>query len=529
MGVFRNRIKRAKIKMRIVFKLLLPIALFMAACNNDGPWAVFVSLTPQTAEVNAGKSRLFTAEAVGLKNHDVIWSVQEGEAGGTINQSGVYTAPLTPGVYHVVATSAAFPAERATATVTVRFPPGALDPGFGAGGGVGVPVGPAGRSSQASGLAIQPDGKIVAAGATTDNTFSPPRTDFAFVRLNSDGTLDPAFAGGKKIISFAAGDTAASAVALQLDGKIVAAGSAIAGGGADFALVRVQSDGTLDTTFGNPTGGLVTTDFSSPADLAFAVAIQSDGKIVAAGLTTSGAATDFALSRYNPDGSLDPSFGTGGKVTTNLGTNDAARALAIQADGKIIAAGFAVNGTNSEFALVRYNSNGTLDPSFGTAGKVTTHIGIGDALVNAVAIESDGKIVAAGSATNGLNTDFALARYNPDGTPDAAFGAGGITTTDFSGGNDDANGLRIQPDGKIVAAGAVLGSPGTGDDFGLARYNPDGILDASFGTGGKVITPFGAGDDAAAGVALQADGKIVAAGRASTTPGDVFSFARYWP
>ena len=272
--------------------------------------------------------------------------------------------------------------------------------------------------------------------------------------------------------------------------------------------------GDLDPSFG--TGGKVTTDFGPGSNSAMAVAIQTDARIVVAGGSGSG---DFALARYNTNGSLDTSFGTGGKVTTDFGVFDAASALAIQADGRIVAAGgTSPGGFCCQFALARYNADGSLDTSFNGSGKVTTIFG-GDTRAFAVAVQRDGKIIAAGGTMSPFAADFALVRYNPDGSLDTSFGIGGKVTTDF-GGFDSATGVAIQADGKIV----VVGEGGPSSDFVLARYNPDGSLDAGFGNGGRVTTDFG-GFDAASGVAMQEDGKIVAAGRGGFFI--VFALARY--
>ena len=166
-------------------------------------------------------------------------------------------------------------------------------------------------------------------------------------------------------------------------------------------------------------------------------------------------------------GDLDPTFGSGGKVTTDVGGSDGAQAVAIQGDGKVVAAGlgnFAGPGTG-DFALARYNPDGSLDTSFGSGGKVTTDFGGFDA-ASAVAIQPDGKIIAAGRSGSG---DFALARYNPDGSLDSSFGSGGKVTTDF-GGFDSAFGVALQADGKIVAAGFQATSTQRGTDIAVARY-----------------------------------------------------------
>jgi uncharacterized delta-60 repeat protein len=289
------------------------------------------------------------------------------------------------------------------------------------------------------------------------------------------GDLDTTFGtGGKVITDFPETDDEAFAVAIQPDGKIVVAGPTVVDGAVDFGLARYKLDGSLDVSFG--TGGKVTTDFSGSQSIATAVAIQRDGKIVVAGLTDAGGVPDFALARYNPDGSLDPTFGTGGQVTTDFsGGNDQAFGVAIQSDGKIVVAGVAT----IDFALVRYNPDGSLDTRFGTGGKVTTDFSGDSDHAHGVAIQPDGKIVVAGTA--GF-AEFALARYNTDGTLDTGFRTDGKLTTDFSGGIEQAHGVAIQPDGKIVVVGVA------GEDFALARYNGDGTLDTSFSSDGKVIT-----------------------------------------
>ncbi|MEV7522308.1 calcium-binding protein [Streptomyces sp. NPDC091371] len=293
---------------------------------------------------------------------------------------------------------------------------------------------------------------------------------------------------------------------------------------------------------GDPgSGGRAAGSFSHTSEDAFGVALQADGKIVSVG-HTSGASGDFALARYNTDGSLDATFGTGGKVITDLGGYDAARAVALQADGKIIAAGDSqVDGV--DFALARYNTDGSLDDggpldstpgdTFGTNGKVITDFGGGNFdTAHAVAVHSDGKIIAAGRTTSG-GGDFAVARYNTDGSPDATFDTDGRVSTDAGSNNpDQAHGVAVQADGKIIAAGAG----GNDSDFVVMRYNTDGSLDTDFGTDGtgKLSTDFGSSEfasgDQASGVALQNDGKIVAAGFVNsndTSFGTRFALTRY--
>jgi uncharacterized delta-60 repeat protein len=380
--------------------------------------------------------------------------------------------------------------------------PGALDPTFGTGGEVTTDFG---GFDSAQAVAIQSDGKIVATGSSGG--------DFALARYNADGSLDASFGGGGKVTTDFAGFDAASALVVQPDGRIVATGRS---GNADFALARYNANGSLDSTFGS--GGKVTTDVGG-FDAALGVALQSDGKIVAVG--GGGAASDFVAARYNANGSLDPSFGSGGVVTTDLGGFEAATAVALQSDDKIVATGSTFSSGFQQFALVRYNADGNIDSSFGSGGKVLTDFGLGSGFGGALAIQPDGKIVAAGRA----GSDFVVARYNGDGSPDASFGTGGRVTTDFGGLIFDAAfGVALQSNGKIVAAGSAFNAFGSSADFALARYLPDGSLDSSFGSGGKVTTDFG-GFDVAFGVALQSDGKIVAAGQGG--PGSDFALARY--
>src|SRR6266568_5811537 len=296
--------------------------------------------------------------------------------------------------------------------------------------------------------------------------------------------------------------------------------------------------GDLDPTFG--TGGQVTTDFNRSTDIANAVALQPDGKLVVVGQTykhNDYTGEDFAVARYNTDGTLDATFGVNGKVRTDFpGLAAVASSVVIQPDGKIVVAGGAFPNFTflGDFKVVRYNSNGSLDTSFGDGGIVTTIFPEGSYAFD-VALQADGKIIAAGTVFVDFipgepsNTDFALARYNPDGTPDAAFGNGGQVSTDFVGMEDDAFSVLIQSDGKIVAVGSA-NSPATYYDFAAVRYLSNGTIDTAFGVAGKVQTDFGDHNfDRARSAALQSDGKIVAAGFAISQNGGVqnFAVARY--
>jgi uncharacterized delta-60 repeat protein len=392
--------------------------------------------------------------------------------------------------------------------------PGDLDLSFGNGGIVITPIGSS--FDYARSVAIQSDGKIVAAGHSDNGG----NVDFAVVRYNTDGTLDISFGGtGKVVTQVGSSHDFASSVAIQSDGRIVAAGYSYTGGNVDFAVVRYNADGSLDTSFGGT--GKVVTPISSGNDFANSVAIQSDGKIVVAGYSANGANGNFAVVRYNTDGTLDTSFGGTGKVVTAVGSSSSASSVAIQADGKIVAAGSSYNGANGDFAVVRYNTNGTLDTSFNGTGKVVTPIGSFSDSASSVAIQADGKIVAAGNSANGADDDFAVVRYNTNGTLDTSFNGTGKVVTPIGSGNDSAASVAIQADGRIVAAG---GSRGTDYNFAVVRYNSNGTLDTSFNDTGKVVTAIGSGGDRANSVAIQSDGKIVAAGQ-SNNNGSAHDFA----
>ncbi len=387
--------------------------------------------------------------------------------------------------------------------------PGDLDTSFGNDGIVITDAG--GGQNQAHSVAIQSDGKIVAAGGNND--------DFILARYNTDGSLDTNFGIGGIVATDVGSDyDYVSSIAIQSDGKIVSAGRMWNGNQYVFALTRHNTNGLLDANFG--TEGIVTTAIGNFQDIAYSVAIQSDGKIVAAGENYNGS-KDFALVRYNTDGSRDASFGTDGIVTTMVESgHDHAYSVAIQSDGKIVAIGYSNNGSNDDFAVVRYETDGTLDTNFGTDGIVTTAIGSSGDRAYSVAIQSDGKIVAAGLAYLANKNQFALVRYDTNGSLDTGFDGDGIVTTVVSSQRGEAYSVAIQSNGKLVAAG--LSYNGSNNDFSLVCYTPDGSLDTNFGTEGIVTTEIGSGTDTAYSVAIQSDGKIVAAG---TRYDDGYNFA----
>ena len=303
---------------------------------------------------------------------------------------------------------------------------------------------------------------------------------------------------------------------------------------AGFALVRYNTNGSLDSTFGN--SGIVTTTFAITGSIvaaeANALVLQPDGKIIAGGYAvySCGLRCDtygFALARYNPNGTLDVSFGNGGRVLTpRTRDREVVMSLALQSDYKLVVAGTVSDryGFAGSFALARYNTNGTLDNNFGAAGRVTTGFSSESAEARSVIVGAGGTIVAAGYSGNRNpgNRTFALAGYLPNGSLDNGFGIGGRVITEFESGSAEIQDLEEQPDGKLIVVG------GSSGDFALARYNQNGTLDPTFGNGGKVVTQLGLGGIASA-ISLQPDGKSVVGGDAITnSDGADFAAARYF-
>jgi uncharacterized delta-60 repeat protein len=374
--------------------------------------------------------------------------------------------------------------------------PGSLDSSFNRDGKLITTIG---RSSVALSVAIQSDGKIVVAGL--GGMLLTP--DFALTRFTVNGRLDDSFAVKGRARTDFGGEEGVFSVAIQNDQKIVAVGWTQFDG-VDVALARYQSNGNLDSAFGK--NGKVVTDFGG-GEFGTSVCIQADKKIVVGGYSYNGMYDRLALARYKPNGKPDSTFGKNGQVITDLGKNAYCFSIAIQPDGKIVAAGSLSNGSDDDFVLVRYKTNGRVDSSFGVNGKVVTDFGANEGdFANSVVIQTDGKIIAAGSTTR--NYDFALARYKINGKPDSTFGLNGKVTTDF-GGSDSGFSVALQADGKLVMSGGT--NNGTGKNFALARYKTNGNLDKTFGLQGEVNTDFGA-NETGYSVAIQQDGKIVVAG-----------------
>jgi uncharacterized delta-60 repeat protein len=408
--------------------------------------------------------------------------------------------------------------------------PGDLDPTFGGDGVVRTDLTPAEDDGFA--VTIQPDGKIVVAG---EAGIGGPNPRFAIVRYETDGSLDPSFGGGDGNVSidFTPHDDFPYAVRIQADGKIVVAGAAgYSRPNSRFALARLTSDGSLDPTFGG--GGTVMTNVTPAYDWANGMALQPDGKIVLVGSVSSGSDNGkIGVLRYRSDGSLDPAFGGDGIVLTDpTPTYDDGLAIGVEADGQIIVAGGAgFAGPNERFVTLAYEPDGSLDPTFGGDGKVFTDLTSKPDVPFGLAIQEDGKIVVAGGAALGSDTDpkFALVRYERDGSLDPSLKGDGTVITNFTSYDDGAYSVAIDPDGRIVAAG-LAGNGGPAPRVAAVRYLADGALDPTFGSDGKVSTDLTPRFDSAWGVAVQADGSVVCSG-VSGTGGSHASFAvlRYQP
>ena len=394
---------------------------------------------------------------------------------------------------------------------------GALDTSF---GGTGVVTTSLSKGRDlARAVVIQPwDGKIVVAGSTVSGN----STVMALARYNADGSLDSTFGSGGTVASKIGTNFFYNSAALYPSTDTTGNAKKIveAGGG---AIARFNPNGSLDTSFGSR--GSVTVPLSG--DIIAAVVIQPDGKIVVDGDNGS----VIALTRYNPNGTLDTAFGSGGTATLTLATSASSEALGLQADGKLVVAGAGTSSETSTWEVARFTAQGVLDTTFNAAGPVPGTVAItfaaGTGAVGGLAIypgtgtdtADAAKIEVAGS----INNQIALARLNPDGTPDSTFGQSGQVVTPSNG---MAWATALQGDGKVVvAAQTTVGGNG---QYSLLRYNTNGSLDTTFGNGGLVTTPEGTGGSKALGVAIQADGRIVTTGTVQNGGNDWnFMTARY--
>lgn len=389
---------------------------------------------------------------------------------------------------------------------------GDLDLSFGQAGRITTLVG-TGNSNGLTALgAIQADGKIIVAGTAYENG----NRDAVLVRYNSDGSLDTSLdLDGIVTTDLGTTEDSINSVLIQPDGRIVVVGNVLTAGNSEFALARYNGDGSLDSTFDGD--GKVATNFGTSA-VSTSMVLQQDGKIVVAGY----AGNFFALARYNADGSLDTTFDGDGLLTAQVGVGvgvDQANSVALQTDGKIVVAGQTSRGGN-DFALARFNSNGELDSSFDGDGKLTTSFGASRSIAKSVVLQSDGKLLVGGYF--GDNGVLALARYKSDGSLDSSFDGDGKRRTNFGILSDYPLSMKLQVDGNTVVAATTRN-----EDFNVLRIKPNGEFDLTFGANGGVTTDFGFSVDQAQSVALQNDGKIVVVGLSEHEGSYPIAVARY--
>ena len=448
---------------------------------------------------------------------------------------------------------------------------GNLDTSFGVGNSDGTPDGFVSLSlgdgdDQSESVAVQSDGKIVLLGTSTSGDGSE---NIILARLNTNGSLDTSFGAGNSdgtpdgfvSLSLGDGDDSGQSVAVQADGKIVVLGTSTSGDGSENMVVaRLNANGSLDTAFGadgssdGTPDGFVSLSLGDGDDSADALALQSDGKIVVAGTTTSvdAGSTNIVVARLTSSGGLDTAFGASsdgtpdGFVNISLGDgDDEAQAVGVQSNGKIVVVGNSnsVGDGSSNIAVARLNADGSLDTSFGTGtsdgtpdGIVNLSLGDGNDESDTLAIQADGKILVGGTTTSLVasvtSANIAVARLNANGSLDTSFGAGtsdgsidGVVTLSLGDGEDSGQSVAVQSDGKIVVLGTST-SLEDSENIIVARLNTNGSLDTSFGAGSTDDTPsgyvnlsLGDGDDAADGLALQANGKIVVAGTSTSVEG----------
>ena len=384
--------------------------------------------------------------------------------------------------------------------------PGELDKTFGNGGRVNVGIG--GYFDVVKSMALQHDGKIVVVGYGKESLVSFKGLSMA--RYLQNGEMDYDF-GNLGVIHRVTKDLEgeANSVAIQKDDKIVVTGYSISPttNNEEITLVRFTENGNIDKSFGNK--GLIVTEISSEKDVGESVVIQNDGKIVVVGTTDHKPNADIVLIRYNENGSLDYSFGFGGIVITDINSAmDIGKSLVIQSDGKLIVAGFTHVVNNFFMTLLRYDSYGELDPTFGNSGIVITDINGRRGKMDLV-MQNDGKIILVGPSEVEDSHHFTVLRFNNNGSLDKSFGYNGVTKT-IIGDYSEAESVALYSDGNIVVAGTTeLGN----EQFVVAMYDQNGLLVPDFGSDGIVKTSFIKNSvDRAHSVVIDYYGNIIVAG-----------------
>ncbi|WP_460431516.1 M10 family metallopeptidase C-terminal domain-containing protein, partial [Azotobacter salinestris] len=375
--------------------------------------------------------------------------------------------------------------------------------------------------------ALQPDGKILLVG----HGYNPGSNsdDFSVIRLNADGTLDTGFSGdGKAIVDIGGGYDQGLSLAVLPDGKLLLSGNH----NGDFSVIRLNADGSLDTGFGSDGKAIV--DIRGSNDQGLGLTVLPDGKLLVAGQShNSGSHSydyDFSVIRLNADGSLDTSFGSDGKATFDIAGagRNLVHSMTVQPDGKILLAGI----SSYTLEVIRLNADGTLDTGFGSDGKATFDLGWSDDQGYSLTVQPDGKILLAGSSydyaydspENSTYFDFSVIRLNADGTLDTGFGSDGEATVDINGDTDQGYSLSVQPDGRILVAGRSY-NPNYDTEFSVARLNADGSLDINFDSDGKASFNLGNGYAQVNSLALQPDGKILLAGHSYNSNSASYDFS----
>lgn len=351
-------------------------------------------------------------------------------------------------------------------------------------------------NAQAQIIGIQNNGEFLVAGSVTINGIP----QYMIARYTAFGTIDLSYGNYGYAATPIGSISAANGLAILSNNQPVVVGFAQLAPGDEFAIARYNADGTLDTTFNNT--GIVTTSIGAGA-CAYNVIEDSFGRYIIAGVSIIGGAPIVTVARYNADGTLDFTFGNNGIAMKRIFASAGAYDVGLQSTGKIITAGFTINSGKRELGLVRFNTNGAVDTTFNGSGTIATPIGA-DACAYTLAIQSNDRIIAAGVSNN----QFALARYTSNGSPDTSFGSGGIVTTRI-GNTAQINDIALQNNGLIVAAGF------SDNQFALARYNANGSIDTTFGNAGIVTTPLGI-TAMANSVVVQENGQIVVAGTSDT-------------
>lgn len=414
--------------------------------------------------------------------------------------------------------------------------PGSLDLTFGQGGKILTNVDE--TRNDASSVLIQPDGRIVVVGSSMPVEYAGLGGYFTLVRYNLDGSVDNDFGLNGNVTTVINGeDDIAFSGALQADGKIIAAGYTLTGTNYDFVMVRYNPDGTRDPTFGMD--GIIITDFNGGNDIVNQVLIEPDGDIILIGYTGDDEfdEIDMAFAKYKPDGTPDHTFGGDGLVIVPASDPklwDIAYAVAVQADGRLVIVGSSeiynpvTTEVKEEIIVLRLDGNGALDNTFGNSGVVELEIGQHRDVATSIVINSEGKIIVlAESRTNSGYSDLVIVRFTSFGALDTTFGTNGMTVVSFDNTDDKGYSLVLQPDQKILAGGYTARSNGSKVDYALARFDSNGFLDNTFGNGGKVTVDFQGSFDYGAAIVLQQNGNIVMAGSSNAQNDFDFGLVRF--